>query len=196
MLLLALGGQQLLARPSALDSSLIRLKSVTFDPQAGEPAIPQSLRAPMTGGQGTYLLQFNGPVQDDWKGAVEQAGARLYGYIPDYAFIARIDAAALTQLRALPFVRWVGPYHPAYRLAPSLAQATAAGEVRVMAQTLPDADQGALAARDRRLGRPGRRPGHQPDRRLCARHAAGQPPGQPGRAAARCCGSTPTPRRS
>jgi subtilisin family serine protease len=147
MLLLALGGQQLLARtPSALDTALIRLKSVTFDPQAGEPAIPQSLRAPMTSGQGIYLLQFNGPVQEAWKSAVQQAGAQLYGYIPDHAFIARIDAAAIGQIRALPFVRWVGPYHPAYRLAPSLAQATVAGDVRVMAQTLPDADLSALAA--------------------------------------------------
>jgi subtilisin family serine protease len=85
-------------------------------------------------------------VQEAWKSAVQQAGAQLYGYIPDHAFIARIDAAAIGQIRALPFVRWVGAYHPAYRLAPSLAQATAAGDVRVTAQTLPDADLGALVA--------------------------------------------------
>ncbi|MFL5806540.1 MAG: S8 family serine peptidase, partial [Roseiflexaceae bacterium] len=145
ILLLALGGQQLLAlRPIAPYTDLIRINSVTFDPGAGEPTIPQSLRASAASGRGTYLVQFNGPVQEAWKTAVRQAGARLYGYIPDQAFIARIDAAAVAKVRALPFVRWVGAYHPAYRLAPDLARATAAGSVRITAQTLPDADPRAL----------------------------------------------------
>jgi subtilisin family serine protease len=146
MLLLAIGGQQLLAQvPPTPDSALIRLKSITFDPQAGEPAIPQSLRAPAAGGRSTYLVQFNGPVQEAWKTAVQQAGAQLYGYIPDQAFIARIDAAAVAQVRALPVVRWVGAYHPAYRLAPELARATAVGGIHITVQTLPDADMHTLA---------------------------------------------------
>jgi Subtilase family len=148
VLLLTLGASHLLAQvPPTSDTPRIRLKSVTFDPGAGEPAIPQALRAAATSGRSTYLVQFVGPVQEDWKAAAERAGARLYGYIPDQAFIARIDAATVAQVRALPFVRWVGPYHPAYRLAPDLVSAQAAGSIHVAVETLPDADLNALAAR-------------------------------------------------
>jgi serine protease AprX len=147
-MLIALGAQHLLAQvPPAAPDPLIRLKQATFDPLTGEPAMPQSLRASATSGQGMYLVQFSGPVQEDWKAAAERSGAKLYGYIPDHAFIARVkDAAALAQLRALPFVRWVGSYHPAYRLASDLPDARAAGAATVTIEALPDADLDALAA--------------------------------------------------
>jgi hypothetical protein len=108
----------------------IRLQYETFDPLTAEPRIPDELRLDVsleTGG--LYLVQFDGPVQADWKRAVEAAGARLYAYIPDYAFICGLDGTGLESLRTLPHVRWVGAYQPAYRLAevlrkPALLEAT------------------------------------------------------------------------
>jgi hypothetical protein len=145
VLVLSLGGQQLLAqKPSEAGSPLIRLRSITFDPQSDEPALAQTLRTPSTNGVSTYLVQFNGPIEESWKTAVERAGARLYGYIPDNALIARANYASIEQLRALPFVRWVGTYHAAYRLEPDLAKRPAIGDATVMVQTLPDIDLGAL----------------------------------------------------
>jgi hypothetical protein len=144
--LLALGNLNLFAQAPDLQSgTLIRLGRVTFDPLAGEPALARSLRSAPTDGSGTYLLQFGGPVRDAWKTAAAQAGAHLYGYIPEHAFIARIDGAALAAVRALPFVRWIGPYHPAYRLDAALAAVSDSGSVTVEAQTLPDADLDALS---------------------------------------------------
>jgi hypothetical protein len=144
-LLLALGGHSLFAQvPNAQPGTLIRLERATFDPTAGEPALARSLQSAPKDGPSTYLLQFNGPVQENWKAAAAQAGAHLYGYVPDHAFIARIDSAALAAVRALPFVRWVGPYHPAYRLDATLA-ASSTGNVTIEAQTLPDADLDALS---------------------------------------------------
>lgn len=125
----------------------IRLRGATFDPRAGEPTIAAALRASAQAGTEIYLVQFAGPIREEWKAAAEQAGARLYGYIPDYALIARIDAAAVARVRALPPVRWVGAYHPAYRLDPALARAASDARAAVVIQTLPDADLGALAAR-------------------------------------------------
>ena len=133
---------------------LVRLQYATFDPMAGEPTLASELRqegAPARAG--LYLVQFIGPVQDGWKQALAQRGVHLYGYIPDYAFLVRLSAdATLTTVdavRALSFVRWVGPYHPAYRLAADLhalrADPTSA-PVTVTLQTLPDADLAALAA--------------------------------------------------
>jgi hypothetical protein len=145
-LLLALGGHNLFAQmPDAQSDTLIRLGRVTFDPSAGEPALARSLRSAPKDGTNTYLLQFNGPVQEPWKAAAVQAGAHLYGYVPEHAFIARVDTAALAAVRALPFVRWVGLYHPAYRLDAALAARRDSGNVTIEVQTLPDADLDALS---------------------------------------------------
>lgn len=131
------------------EAPAIHLRYASFDPLQGEPEMALALVSPVAvESAGAYLLQFVGPVREEWKAAVRQAGVTLYGYVPDYAFLARGEAAALARARALPFVRWVGPYHPAYRLAPDLAaESLEAGGVQSLAvQTLPDADLEALAA--------------------------------------------------
>lgn len=153
-LALALATQALRAESTA-DAALIRLQGFTFDPLAGEPALGPSLKAAApAAGPATYLVQFRGPVQDEWKTAAEQAGARLYGYVPDFAFVARMDAEAAQTVQALSAVRWVGLYQPAYRLAPDLLRvqtAAATGET-LSVLTLPDADLDALAAQVEALG--------------------------------------------
>ncbi|HDN80015.1 MAG TPA: hypothetical protein ENG33_06085, partial [Chloroflexi bacterium] len=147
------------ASPS--DAPLIRLQYATFDPLAGEPDIPSGQRLRIQADRpATYIVQFAGPVREEWKSAVEQAGAYLYGYIPDYAFLARMTLAAAEQVRALSFVRWVGPYHPAYRLSSELR--VASGEEReaiegseaitVTVQTLPDIALDALSTEIEGLG--------------------------------------------
>jgi subtilisin family serine protease len=146
-------------RASAETPALIRLQYAAFDPLQGEPFIPAPLQSTRehTGGTGagTYLLQFNGPVREEWKTQVEAAGARLYGYVPEHAFIARLDGDALQAVKRLASVRWVGPYRPAYRVAPSLRSRLLApqeAEVSLSVETLPDADLDELAARIRAWG--------------------------------------------
>lgn len=151
---LALAGRTLVAE-STEDATLIRLQAFAFDPLADEPELGSSLTATAPeAGTATYLVQFHGPVQDRWKVMVEQTGARLYGYIPDNAFIARMDAAAARAIQSLPAVRWVGLYHPAYRLAPDLLRPTvaAATTATVSILTLPDANLDALADHVSALG--------------------------------------------
>ena len=148
--LLFLGGRVAF---SSSPPALIRLQYATFDPLAGEPDVPAGQRLAIRPDRpATYLIQFAGPVRDEWKSQVKALGARLYGYVPDYGFITRMDGATVEKVRSLPFVRWVGPYHPVYRLAPSLAQQAtqhAMGStqyITVTVQTLPDADLEPLAA--------------------------------------------------
>lgn len=124
----------------------IQLRAFTFDPLAAEPDLPVALQrsTDRETGEGMLLIQFNGPVKQSWKDAVEAAGATLYGYVPDYAFIARMDAAATAEVQKMPFVRWTGVYHPAYALSPDLisvqAQSDVAAPTGLVIQTLPDAD--------------------------------------------------------
>jgi subtilisin family serine protease len=99
----------------------ILLKAATFDPLAGEPSYPTALQAaPAQDAPVAYLVQFQSAVQHEWKDMVTQEGAQLYGYIPDYTFLAWMDAQTAARVQQLAPVRWVGRYQPAYRLAPAL----------------------------------------------------------------------------
>ncbi len=98
----------------------IQLQARVFDPlqDAPSPAVTDSLATEET--PGVYLVQFNGPIKPQWKEQVRAAGGILYDYIPDYAFVARMDAKTAQQVAVLPAVRWVGPYLPTDRISPSL----------------------------------------------------------------------------
>lgn len=133
-------------------AAYIRLQYATFDPLMGEPDVSGERMRLETGNLATYLLQFTGPVHDGWKTSVEGAGVSLYGYIPDYAFITRMDGATAEKVRALPFVRWVGRYHPIYRLAPSLRASKDIPHLEVSVLTLPDVDLGGIAAKAQAWG--------------------------------------------
>jgi hypothetical protein len=145
---LALGSYQIHAQT---DGPEIRLRAATFDPITGEPALAAQNPATLASNtENTYLVQFRGPVRASMKDAVRQLGARLYDPIPEHAFLARMDDATATQVEALDVVRWVGPYHPAYRLAPGLANddtsLQASASITVTVQVLPDSDLDAIAA--------------------------------------------------
>ena len=101
---------------------MIHLQRATFDPLCGEPSLPAQLRIESypPGVQGYYLVQLQGPVRPEWKQAIETAGASLFDYIPDFAFVARMDESTRQKIVSMPFVRWVGLYHPAYKIAPDL----------------------------------------------------------------------------
>ncbi len=153
--MIALPGLGVLATQTD-DAPMIRLQYASFDPLFGEPAVPagQQLQAE-AGSASLSILQFTGPVQEEWKAAVEATGIRLYSYIPDFAFLVRLDSASAEAARGLSFVRWVGPYHPAYRLSDSLrsvAGSQASGALVLTVEALPDADLDALASQVQALG--------------------------------------------
>nr|WP_321497866.1 PGF-pre-PGF domain-containing protein [uncultured Methanolobus sp.] len=62
-----------------------------------------------------YIIQFSGPVREQWKQDIGLTGAELYTYVPNNAFIARMNASSLTQVQSLDFVKWVGEYRPSYK---------------------------------------------------------------------------------
>lgn len=139
------------------DAPPIRLRAATFVPPDGVPAIAAQGRATLAADtESTYIVQFVGPVRESMKEAVTQLGVQLYDPIPEHAFLARMDGTTADQVQALDVVHWVGPYHPAYRLAPSLATAgaslQASASLTVTVQVLPDRDLDAIAADITALG--------------------------------------------
>ncbi len=73
-----------------------------------------------------FIIQFTGPVQQSWKQAVEQTGARLGGYLPENAFNVELTSAQLSKVAALECVQWAGPFKPDYKINPTLSSRVAA----------------------------------------------------------------------
>lgn len=69
---------------------------------------------------GLYLLQFSGSLQPAWRDELRVLNVELASYVPDDAYVARLENTRLADLRALPQVRWVGPYRPEHKIFSSL----------------------------------------------------------------------------
>ena len=137
-------------------SSLLRLQWATFDPlQLDEKMLNGGLGLTAPEKAPYQIVQFSGPVEDAWKADLANAGLEALIYLPDYAFIVRVhDAAALTAARAMPQVRWVGAYYPAFKVSPALSDGTtpadAALDVRVLG--FPGENQDGLVSALTQLG--------------------------------------------
>lgn len=69
------------------------------------------------------IIQLKGPVEQEWKEKLEDLGVELGDYIPDFAFVAKLqDQDDRKKLAKLSFVKKVTSFQPAYKLAPELAE--------------------------------------------------------------------------
>ncbi len=105
----------------------IGLASGKIDTSKEPAATEQSLRAAAgPEGKSLAILQFDGPIQ---AGALEQckkAGAEVYHYIPQYAYLVSLPAAKLDAVRAVKSVAWIGNLTSKQKIHPSLSQVAAA----------------------------------------------------------------------
>lgn len=143
--LLACGPAVAAARPPA--QGVISLNSHTID-VARPQAAPEALRAdPGTRGAEYVLVKFGGPVTAGQQEALAAAARRVYTYLPENAFLVRMDetpgrAARLAAAGAV----WSGPYHPFYKISHYVAAVSAdASDAKpqplvVMLHVYPDAD--------------------------------------------------------
>lgn len=90
-----------------------------IDLDTREPAVEVSpelmLSAPQSG-TGSYLVQFDGPVYPHEREMLESSGAAIDGYVPNYTYIVRMDEVTRSRVEKLDGVRWVGDYHPGYKI--------------------------------------------------------------------------------
>ena len=125
------------ARPAG---RTVRLAAVQFDPLQKEPEIAEALAAK---NPRHWLVQVHGPVTTSDRKAIAGAGAKILSYLPDMTYVVEADAESVARLRSLAAVRWVGAYHPRYKLSPGLDKAKFKhGELVVYAHK--DADMAAL----------------------------------------------------
>jgi serine protease AprX len=129
----------------------IRLRNETIltPPRTNVANMTQSL-APQAAASGLFLIQFDGAPDPAARAQLKADGVELLKYVPDDAYLATFSHANLGTIRALEFVRWVGPYRPEHKLHPRLvADANAAARsnrtVAVSILLSPQADPSELA---------------------------------------------------
>jgi hypothetical protein len=80
----------------------------------------QANEAPVSG---LYLIQFTNSFQSAWQQELRTQRVELLCYVPDDAFVARLDLAQLGQLKAMSFVHWIGEYRAGHKLHGALQTA-------------------------------------------------------------------------
>lgn len=103
------------AAPDDPPEAPIRLVSGEFTPSDLPPDQPRPLGITE---RGSYLVQFDGPVREDWKAGLTALGAQLVEYVPDFAFKVRMNPGQSVRARSLTGVRWIGRYRPEWKLTP------------------------------------------------------------------------------
>jgi len=114
------------AGPIVPGNPQVALQYGSFDPKVGTLPIPAVLKA----GADTrlWIVQFHGAPTDDDRAQLKALGVTVHGYLPHTCHVVRMDGAIAAAVKAMPAVRWVGAYEPAYRLQPELLRALAGGE--------------------------------------------------------------------
>jgi len=100
------------------DALHLHLKAGVFDPLTDPTPGPSGLKVDAT--RPYYVIQYDGPIQKAWRDAAADAGVDLLEYLPDFGYFAKIPASSMGKARDLPHVRYIGPAHLAYRVAPEL----------------------------------------------------------------------------
>jgi hypothetical protein len=106
----------------------LRLRAGAFDPlRESAPAATIGLHAPAS--HRLHIVQFVTQPLSVYRQALRAQGVTIRNYLAQHAYVVEMDEATRARVSELPFVRWVGPFEPAYKLQPAirdqLAQQTA-----------------------------------------------------------------------
>jgi len=92
----------------------IGLRYACFDPMIREPFIVPILAA--NDDTHLFIVQFVTQPLEEFNDAITACGGAVRKYIAQYAYLVEMSESVRAQVEALPYVRWVGAYHPVYRL--------------------------------------------------------------------------------
>ena len=81
-----------------------------------------------TTGPRLYILQFNGPIKDEYKEAIKNLGIEIGDYIPDFAFVVKGTKAQMLKALSYDFVAHIYEYRAKYRISPEAMAAIQSGD--------------------------------------------------------------------
>ncbi|MFG0285972.1 MAG: S8 family serine peptidase [Phycisphaerales bacterium JB039] len=115
---------QTIARVAPTDYT-VRLRYANFDPMRFVPGIDERVMAPA--GHDAYIVQFITQPLEQYSRDIEALGGTVEQFMADHCQIVRMSPEALAEVSKLPYVRWVGAFHPAYKLEEPILQALTLG---------------------------------------------------------------------
>jgi len=104
--------------PAVATDYELRLRYERFDPRDGDARVPTGLRARADGR--LYVVQCWTQVLEDYRAALREAGVEIHRFLANHAEVVEMDAEKVAAVSALPFVRAVTPFHPAFKLDEAL----------------------------------------------------------------------------
>ena len=87
-----------------------------IDTRRGDGDVPAVWRGTW-GRTGLYIVQFYGPIRQEWLQEVKALGGRFVAgaYFRNYGYLVWMTGETAQKVWALPYVNWVGVYHPWYK---------------------------------------------------------------------------------
>ena len=112
--------------------SFILLEACQFDTKNGEPELFSFLKSTPAPDYDYYLVQCRGPILKEWKEEIKSAGCQVLGYIPNYAYLVRMNESVRFRIESLSFIGWVGLWQPGYKISPRLTSKEAPLKVTIL----------------------------------------------------------------
>ncbi|MEN8165699.1 MAG: hypothetical protein ABFS37_16340 [Acidobacteriota bacterium] len=105
-------------KPERVIHPTIALRAATLVP--GEQVTAPAPKYTAGSDSQVRIVQFETQSLAAWRQRLVELGAELLAFIPHNAHVVRMSSDVERNVAAEPFVRWIGAYHPAYRLEPGL----------------------------------------------------------------------------
>ena len=106
------------------------LRTGNFDPALGVLPLPQNLQAKQTADPAYYIVQFKSAIRESDKAGLRRRGLESLGYLPENAYILKLDGTLKADLARWNRVAWIGRFEPAYKLSPDLGKRSYTSEER------------------------------------------------------------------
>ena len=99
----------------ARSDAAILLRNAFIETTSQTPLeIPEHLHSKTA--PGSYIVQSRGLLDDNFRALLKAAGATIISYIPNNAYLVRVDAPGANQLAGHPRTQAILPYEPYYKL--------------------------------------------------------------------------------
>ncbi len=111
---------------TAIINPTIEFDAQKVDPLLGLASIPAQFRldSSQTNGEGLHLVQFIGPIKQEWLDNIQDTGLKLIHYIRNNAYLVWVDEASRAALKSKvqkeTFLRAELPYQPFFKMGASI----------------------------------------------------------------------------
>ncbi len=106
------------------DHDRLTFDAYPFDTQREAIHLPPELTAGENFGPGLHLVQFVGPIKDEWLTNLRDLGIEPVHYVANHGYLVWTDAAGrqalATMAQAANIIQWDAPLHPYFKLGPTL----------------------------------------------------------------------------